>query len=89
MCERCVSTVRTLRNSCSGDLGVRVPECDQPQDVELALAEPVRRPLGLGGRGRELGAELGVQVGLAGRRGTHGADQLGAGRVLEHVAERA
>ena len=64
-------------------------ERDQTQDLHLALGQAIRRALRLGrGRG-ELGAQLRVQVGLTGCRGAHRVDQLVAGRVLQHVAERA
>ena len=70
-----------------GDLGVGVPERDQPQHVDLALGEVVRRSRRrLGGDAR---AEPRVQVALAGRRAAHRFDELVVGGLLEHVAERA
>ena len=70
------------------DLGVRVAEGDQPQHLDLALAEVVRRA----GRRRRLGrqprAQPRVQIGVAPRRGADGLDELVVGGLLEDVAER-
>ena len=43
------------------DLGVRVAQRDQPQDLDLALGEVVRRPGRLGRRGGQDGAEPGFR----------------------------
>ena len=86
MCARCDSTVRTERIELLGDLGVRVAERDQPQDLDLALGEVVRRPRGLGRRGGECSAEPRVEVGAALGHPPHGVDELVVGGLLEHVA---
>src|SRR4051794_12179163 len=59
------------------DLGVCVPEGDQPQYLSLALRQVVRWACGLRRRGRKGGAQARIKVGLAHRGATHRLDQLG------------
>ena len=72
-----------------GDLGVRVAERDQPQDLHLALGEVVRRPGGLRRRRGDARAELGREEGAARRGDADGLDELVVGGLLEHVGARA
>ena len=71
-----------------GDLVVGVAERDQAQHVELALGQVAGRAARSRGRGGHARAELGVEPGAA-AGGSHRLDQLGAGRLLEHVAAGA
>src|SRR4051794_4200524 len=68
------------------DLGVRVSERDQAQDVDLARGQIVGRALGGGG---ERGAEARMQIRLALTGEPYGVDELVVGRLLEDVAQRA
>ncbi len=80
MCERWVSTVRRAEEELLADLGVRVPESDQAQDVELALAEVVELRCGHVGFDGDACTERGVQVDPASGDDPDGRHELGARR---------
>ena len=86
MCARWDSTVRTLEEELLADLGVGVAERDQPQDLDLALGEVVRRPGSGRRRGGDPRAEPRVEVGRPPAARADGLDELGVRGLLEHVA---
>ena len=61
-------------------------ERDQPQHLDLALGEIVRRAGGLRRRGRERGAQARVEVGAAFGHPAHRVDELVVGGLLEDVS---
>ena len=88
MCARWDSTVRTREVELLADLGVGVPECDQAQDLDLALGEVVGRARGFGGAAASARAQARVEIRVAGGGAAHRFDQLLVGGLLEDVAER-
>src|SRR5436190_16023397 len=85
MWERWVSTVADREVELLGDLGVGVAQRDQPQDLRLALAQPIGRATRTRWRRRYARRELSVEVAPALDRGLDGRDQLLVGGLLEHV----
>src|SRR5918996_2938587 len=65
------------------DLAVGVAERDQTEHVELALGQVAGRAAR---GGRHARSELGVEPGAAAGGGPDRLDELGAGRLLQHVA---
>ena len=88
MCARCDSTVRTLRKSCCAiSLFVCPSAISRRTSISRSLSVAAR-PASLR-LGREPRAELRMQIGAPARQRPHRLDQLGVGRLLQHVAERA
>src|SRR5581483_9901741 len=69
------------------DLLIRVPQCEQAQDLALALAQRIvgRTPLRGRVRRNQPRAELGVDVAAASRNLADGVDHLGIRGLLEDV----
>jgi hypothetical protein len=64
-----------------------VPQCDQPQDLDLSLGEIARA--GVGGRRGQPRAQLRIEVVLPVRGQADRLDKLHVGGVLDHVPQRA
>src|SRR5687768_10615531 len=71
------------------DLAVGVPERDQAQHLDLAVAQLRERSHRAVRRGRHARAEVRVEPGTAARGGADGLHELGPRRVLKDVASRA
>src|SRR5829696_7213666 len=70
------------------DFRVGMAESDQAEDLELTLGQPVGRPFRLKRSRGELSTQFGIEVRLTGGGRAHRVDELVAGGVLQHVAER-
>src|SRR6478672_7261797 len=66
------------------DLLVRMPECEQVENVALPVGYRLERRHAVGDD--ELRAEIGVDIALSGRDAADGLDHLGVGRSLGDVA---